>query len=257
MGGPWRHWANVKNHVGDLLSLPLPMISREQIAAVLTPIWKGPTVGVGFKLRGFLERVFNANDVSPNPATWERLRHLLSDVEHRPAMPFGDVPAFMAGLDDGPLSAALRFTILSACRTQEVLDMDWSEVEGDMWIIPAARMKQGREHAVPLTPEMLAVLGKPQKAGRVFVTSNTASGAINPGSLLKYLKKLRPGVTTHGFRASFASWAEAQRYSTKTIDLCLAHVEGNRTRRAYLRAELWDERRALMAAWAAFAVSGS
>jgi integrase len=119
-------------------------------------------------------------------------------------------------------------------------------------------MKKGREHAIPLSAEMLALLGEPKASGRVFTTSNTVSGAINPTSMLKLLKKLRADVTCHGFRSSFASWAEAQKgFITKAIDLCLAHVEGNRTRRAYLRAELWDERRALMNAWAAFALTAA
>jgi integrase len=68
----------------------------------------------------------------------------------------------------------------------------------------------------------------------------------------KLLRKLRSDVTVHGFRSSFASWAEAQRFSAKAIDLALSHQEGNRTRRAYLRAELWPERRKLMEAWSKF-----
>ena len=162
---------------------------------------------------------------------------------------------------------------ITATRTQETVDMDWSEVHmrgvaetdytGPTWLIPASRMKKGREHAIPLTAEMLALLGTPKQSGRVFVATNTASGAINQGSQLKLLKKLRPpvpasgqgSVTVHGFRSTFASWAETQKVGTKTIDLCLAHQEKDATRRAYLRAELWDERRALMDAWAAFAVA--
>jgi integrase len=272
--GEWKergagHWANVTNHCGSLADKLLSAITRDDVAAVLRPIWRGPTTGAGMKLRGFLEHVFAANDVEPNPAVWSRLQHVLSretvaTVSHA-AVASADVPVFMAELS-GDIGRALRFCVVTATRTQETLDMDWSEVHmtgihgytGPTWLIPAERMKKGREHAIPLSAEMIALLGKPAKSGRVFTTSNTVSGAINPTSMLKLLKKLRPDVTCHGFRSSFASWAEAQKgYSTKAIDLCLAHVEGNRTRRAYLRAELWDERRVLMDAWANFALTAA
>jgi integrase len=255
--------------------VPLTAVTRDQIADVLRPMWRGPTTGAGMKLRGFLEHVFAANDIEPNPATWDRLQHVLSretvaTVNHA-ALPSAEVPALMAELAAciGPaaeVARALRFCILTATRTQETIDCDWSEIQmngaagtdytGPTWLIPATRMKKGREHAIPLAAEMLALLGTPKQSGRVFTTSNTVSGTINPTSMLKLLKKLRSDVTCHGFRSSFASWAEAQKgCSTKAIDLCLAHVEGNRTRRAYLRAELWDERRALMDAWAAFTLT--
>jgi integrase len=250
-----QHWAAITNHCGPLADVPLTVVTRDQIADVLRPMWRGPTTGAGMKLRGFLEHVFAANDIEPNPATWDRLQHVLSHetvatVNHS-SLPSAGVPALMAELAAciGPaaeIARALRFCILTATRTQETIDCDWSEIHmngvagtdytGPTWVIPTARMKKGREHAIPLAAEMLALLGTLAKSGRVFATSNTASGAINPTSMLKLLKKLRPDVTCHGFRSSFASWPEAQKgCSTKAIDLCLAHVEGNRTRRAYLR----------------------
>ena len=121
------------------------------------------------------------------------------------------------------------------------------EYDGPTWLIPASRTKKSREHGVPLSAQMLALMGAPKASGLVFTTTNTASGAVNVGSLLKLLKKLRPNVeiTTHGFRATFATWAEQQKtYSTKAIDLCLAHQWGTATTRAYHRADLYDERRA-------------
>ena len=270
-----QYWALVTNHGGPLADKLLPAITRDDVAAVLRPIWRGPTTGAGMKLRGFLDHVFAANDIEPNVATWDRLQHVLprdtvATVSHA-ALPSADVPMIMAELAacSGPaaeVARALRFCVLTATRTQETIDCNWSEIHidgvngysGPTWLIPAARMKKGREHAIPLSAEMLALLGEPKASGRVFTTSNTVSGAINPTSMLKLLKKLRADVTCHGFRSSFASWAEAQKgFSTKAIDLCLAHVEGNRTRRAYLRAELWNERRALMNAWAAFALTAA
>jgi integrase len=172
-------------HCGKLAGLPLTAISRDQVADVLRPFWRRPTAGTGMKVRSLLEHVFAANDIEPNPATWSRLQHILSRetvaTNNHEAMAPADVPALMAEQaacegQAGEVARALRFCILTATRTQETLDMDSSEVHmngvagsdyiGPTWLIPGARMKKGREHAVPLTSEMLALIGRPLANGR-------------------------------------------------------------------------------------------
>jgi len=262
-----QHWANCKNHCSAILDSPLKTISKEMVADVLRPIWRGPSSGVGAKLRAFMQRIFKAGRVEPNPATWDTLEDLLSrrSPPSKPctSMPPQDVPQFLRDLQARPereLARCLTFCILTVARTQEAIDADWSEVHldgyngfsGPVWIIPEHRAKMRREHAVPLSPQGVALLGEPRKSGRVFAVTNTRTGAINPGSLLKLIQRMRNNEkpTTHGFRSSFGTWAEQQpNVSVKCIDLCLAHQEASRTRRAYLRNALWAERRELMERW--------
>ena len=266
------YWANCKNHCGAIHDTPLKAITKEQIAELLRPIWRGPSVGVGCKLRAFMERIFRAAEIDPNPATWERLEGLLSkrSIQPKPveSMPCIEVPAFLRELAQRPereLARCLTFIVLTAVRAQEAIDADWSEIHlggfngftGPCWLIPASRMKMRQDHCVPLTPQAQALLGEPRKSGRIFEVTNSSTGAIHPSSMLKLLQKMRPieKPTVHGFRASFGSWAEQQPgVAIKTLDLCLAHREASRTRRAYFRAEMWSERRALMEAWASFAL---
>ena len=88
----------------------------------------------------------------------------------------------------------------------------------------------------------------------MFRVTNTKTGFVNPCSPLNILKKFRPQAKTHGCRTSFGSWAETRPgYPIKAIDLCLSHQERDKTRRSYLRATLWNERRSLMVEWARFA----
>jgi integrase len=192
----------------------------------------------------------------PNPARKEVIKHLIADApkgKPRPALPLEMLPAFMADLaaDKTPEAHALGFLILTATRTQEARDAEWSEIDTSkmLWSIPASRMKEGIAHDVPLSPAALALLGKPG-TGRIF-------GKMGDDALLDKLQALRGnGYTAHGFRSTFMSFAVKGGYSKDLRDRALAHAVKGATDAAYDRERLVEERRPLMNAWATFATSG-
>jgi integrase len=194
----------------------------------------------------------------PNPSRKEIMKHLIASapasVPHK-AMHRDEVPALMANLvEDGSADArSLAFLILTATRTAEARDADWSEIEGNIWTIPGGKgersMKESKEHIVPLSPEALALLGKRKKSGRIF-------GDLAHDALIDKLRELRgEGPTVHGMRTSFTGWAVANGYSKDLRDRALAHAVGTKTDQAYDRESLADERRPMMQQWAAFATS--
>src|SRR5207302_839770 len=87
--------------------------------------WDGPGDNRGSRLRRLVEAILSANDVDPNPAAWVRLKGKLLDESPKPtpkkAMPFADVPAFVATLGDDIESRATLFAILTAVRRKEAL----------------------------------------------------------------------------------------------------------------------------------------
>jgi integrase len=186
-----------------------------------------------------------------NPAAKEVMKPLLTlppDPVHHPALPAADVPVLMKELLalDTPAARALQWTILTAARTDETLGATWSEIKGDTWTIPGARMKEGKEHRVPLTPAALALLGE-RGEGLVF-------GAMGGQAMLLLLKSKRPGMgmTVHGLRSSFRDWATDKSGivgAEGLAEYALAH----RIDDAYARSDMFDRRRALMQAWADFA----
>ena len=148
--------------------------------ACLKPIWSTKTE-TATCVRGRIERVLDWAKVhglrkGDNPARWrEHLENLLpkpskaKPKRHHAAMPFADVPAFMAKLPerDGRARRALRLTILTAARTEGVTGSTWAEfdLDGMLWMVPASRMKEGREHVAPLVPAAAAILvGLPRSA---------------------------------------------------------------------------------------------
>ena len=277
MDGKADEWgARQRKHMAKLIELhakaiearALPAITVQDVATVLRPVWTGPNHSQGGRLRSLIERTFRANLIEPNPAEWDRLKEL-RDPQGKPVlatktveaesfanMPYDELPALMGELaaDQSEPGRALRFLILTAARSAEVIGADWNEIDmaARTWTIPPEKMKAGRKHIIPLSDAALAGLG-PQGDGAVFAVTNTRNGRLNANALYKHLLGYRSGITAHGMRSTFATWAQNAGYPIPVIDVALAHKEKNRTRRAYLRSEYLPERRKLMADWASFA----
>jgi integrase len=176
------------------------------------------------------------------------------EVEHHGSMPYAQVPAFyasLAALDNDENARALRWTILTGMRTSEVIGAQhkapatWGEIKGDVWEIPAERMKARKVHRVPLTPVMIALLGKrgADNAPLFEVSSDRA--------MLDTLKANGGnGYTTHGFRASFETWAAEQtKFPASLVELCTAHDKRTKVNKAYQRSDLLEKRREIMERW--------
>jgi len=208
-----------------------------------------------------------------NPAGWRgHLDKLLpkrskATRTHHAAMDYRDLPSFYKRLteDRDSLSAlALQLTILTACRTSEVLLAEWSEfdIENRLWTIPGKRMKAGEVHRVPLSDAGLALIDTIMRKGR-------GEGYLFPGarpgkplsnmSMTMVLRKLGRGdVTVHGMRSAFRDWAaEETHYPNIVAEQALAHTVGNAVEAAYRRGDLLEKRRALMADWASYCATKS
>ncbi|SDG18705.1 tyrosine-type recombinase/integrase [Pelagibacterium luteolum] len=245
-------------------------IDTAQVLAVLKPVWQ-TRPETASRLRGRIERVLDAAKVrghrnGENPARWRgHLDALLPKPKkltrgHHAAMPYGDVPALMGKLKEsaGMGAAALRFLILTAARVGEVVGARWEEIDLDkaVWMVPADRMKAGREHRVPLTDSAVAILRALHTEGAVgFVFFGNRQGThISAATVTKALATAGGSdFTVHGFRSSFRDWAgEETSYPERIAEAALAHVIGDATERAYRRGDALAKRRKLMDAWASY-----
>lgn len=235
----------------------------------LKPIWttKAETAS---RLRGRIERVLDAAAArglrsKDNPARWRgHLSALLPKRQrltrgHHAAMPFSDVSEFLARLRgiDGIGARALEFTILTAARTGEVIDARWPEIDldGRVWIVPATRMKAGREHRVPLTERVLEILTDmaAMRTGEFVFPGSRRGRPLSNMAMRMTARRAGIEYTVHGFRSAFRDWAgERTNFPREVAEAALAHVVGDATERAYRRGDALEKRRALMAAWAAF-----
>lgn len=182
--------------------------------------------------------------------------------EHHAALPYADVPAFVASLQTCGGSVVVRlafeFLILTAARTGEVLGMRWDEVNLSerLWTVPAARMKMHREHRVPLSDRALAILAEAQAlstSGPFVFPGRSGGKPLSNMAFLMLLRRLGRDVTAHGFRSSFRDWAAEQTNLPREVaEMALAHAVENRVEAAYRRGDLLEKRRELMYMWSAY-----
>jgi len=192
-------------------------------------------------------------------------------VEHHPAMPWRDVPTFLATQIAGKPATAgrqmLELLILTASRSGEIRGMRWEELDLDeaIWTIPAARMKAKVAHRVPLSLRCVELLttikGDAKCTGLVFKTRNGTP--LSDMALTKLLRDAKAKsdtpdrvATAHGFRSSFRDWASESGYPRDVAERALAHTISNSTEAAYHRTELLDQRRVMMEAWSRHCSSG-
>lgn len=180
-------------------------------------------------------------------------------AKHHAALPYADLPAFMAKLRKSASMGrlALEAAILTAARSGEVRLARWPELDLDAatWTIPAERMKAGREHVVPLSPRAVALF-KGMRAHRrencdLVFPGTRRDKPLSDMTLTKALRDMAVPAVPHGFRSTFRDWiAEQTQWPADLAEAALAHVISDKTVAAYQRGSMLEKRRALMNAWA-------
>lgn len=253
--------ASFENHVFPLIgSKPIDAIDSKAALSVMEPIW----LTIPDTARKILQRIGAVLDYAhikgmiAQPVSLRSVRKGLPrqtrQVKHRQAMPYKDVPAFMAQLMTLTPSVgrdALKLTVLTATRSGEVRNAVWSEFDLDkaVWSIPAERMKMKEPHVVPLATaavalmrrlhdEQLALDGEVKPDRLIF--THYGARAISDVTMLKAIRDMGiEGITVHGFRSSFADWAAEQTNVAKEIvEKALAHKVPNAVEAAYRRQTL-------------------
>ena len=249
--------------------LTISEIRASHIYELLRPIWvdKRETAN---RVRGRIETIIAKNvDVDDtdfrNPAELtKQLREKLPRrpkrvVRHHPALPYAEAPQFMADLSaaGGIAASMLRFLIFTACRTNEVVEARWSEIDwpSSTWKIPGERMKMHQDHVVPLSDPALAILDKMHDGTQgELIFPNPDEGVFSENAMLAVLDRLGYShVTVHGFRSTFATWAEeCTDYPDGVREAALAHKYKSEATAAYQRGQKLEKRRVLMKDWAQF-----
>lgn len=180
-------------------------------------------------------------------------------------MPFEQVPTFIAALRqrDAVAALALEFSILTASRVGQVLGCRWAEIDQAtrIWTVPGERMKNGREHRVPLSTRALEILSsvEPVRRGEFVFPTFRADRPLSNAAFDALMTRMGViGATAHGFRSSFRDWAgEVTDYPREVAEAALAHAVGDEVERAYRRGDALMKRRALMDSWASFVMSAT
>ena len=249
--------------------MPVDRIGREDVLAVLAPIW-GEKQETARRVRQRVRTVLRwcqAHGYVEHNAAGEVIDGALPSMpavrQHLRALSYTSVPGALEAVERSAASLVtklcFRFTVLTAARSGEARGAVWGEIETDAreWRIPASRMKGGSEHRQPLSDAALEVLEQAREiqdgSGLVFPSPARPGRPLSDMAMTKLLRDvgLADRATVHGFRSSFRDWAaECTDAPHAVMELCLAHAVGDSTERAYARSDLLEKRRALMQSWA-------
>ena len=243
-------------------SSPIQELRVAHIKQVLDAITARGVAETAEKIRQWINKIFNyalmLERVDGNPASALVGYIQPQTTEHMPALPREELTEFYRRLlqvDAEPQNRlCLMLLVLCFPRNTEIRGGEWKEInwQAKTWTIPASRMKRPREHLIPLSDwaiELLQELHQLTGKGRLmFPNRNTISGYISENTLGNILNRIGyKGIATpHGFRSLASSILNEQGFNPDAIERQLAHVEENKIRAAYNRAEYLAERTEMM-----------
>ena len=262
--------ATLENHVFKVIGhKPISGITSADILSVLAPIWTEKT-DTAKKLKQRLSYIMKwakaqAYYTGDNPVELaeQALPRLKASESHFKALPYTEIHNIITALQSLEIQTStklsLQFLILTASRQKEVLNARWDEIDFNLnkWVVPASRMKAGKEHEVPLSEQALKILqdAKLNDGNSPLLFPSSATGKPLSDNTLRLVlqKRLQLDTTTHGLRSSFKDWAsETTHYPNEVSEMALAHSIPNAVEAAYRRGNLFEKRRQLMNDWAAY-----
>lgn len=250
-------------------------ITTPQILAMIRAVEARGALDISRRLKQGVSQVFRfaiANGWVQHDPTVHLLGALKPKprVQHMARVPMKDLPDLVRAIanydgDESPRCReitrdALMFTLLTWARTGETRFATWDEFENldgpePLWRIPVDRMKMGREHIVPLSTQVVAILKRQrQETDGEYVFPGSKKGQpISENTMIYacYRMGYRRRQTVHGFRGLASTWAnEAQSFQPDWIEMALAHSDENEVRGAYNSALYMDPRKRMLQQWA-------
>ncbi|GAA0325882.1 site-specific integrase [Sphingomonas oligophenolica] len=261
--GRWMSPLNV-HIIPKLGEVPIEDVDQHQLIDVLRPIWHDKSDSARKALNRLNMTLKHAAALGLNVdlqapmkarALLGKQRHT---AEHIPSLPYADAPAFYASLvrSEGIAALALRFLILTVARTSEVRCATFDEFEADIWNLPAARTKTGRDRRIPLTGEAVAIVAKARSQGNgEYLFPSMGGKPLSDAGMAAIMKRQSLTARPHGFRATFRTWVEEKTDTPFEVkESALGHVVDSDVVRAYQRSDRFERRRALMLLWEQYLV---
>jgi integrase len=254
-----------------LRPLPVAKVDTPTVLSVLRPIWetKPKTMDrVRARIAATLDFAkacqYRNGDNPADIAVIGKVLPVRGKVTNLPAVPYSQIPGFMAALraQEGMAARALEFLIFTAVRSTEARKATRGEINFDekLWRIPARRMKGGKEHVVPLAPEAINLLRGLYREGdgddALIFIGRRPGVPLTDLALMRLMRSMGRSETVHGFRSSFSDWAhETTAFPGIVIEQSLSHSVGNAVERAYRRGDMIEKRARLMRDWARYCSS--
>lgn len=243
-------------------------VSQWDIVEALRPIWrtKHPTAEKCLQRVGVVLRSARRMGFPTSHDAVDAAKEMLGAVNHvpkpTPSVPWQDIPELYASLPETSAGMCNRWLILTLVRMAAGRAAAVDEIEGDVWTVPAARVKgrkgKVQDFRVPLCGPAVEIAAAAQEYGQDYLFPGLRGGPITDAAVEKCLRSVGADGTPHGFRASFRTWVQdRQACSWEVSEGVLGHIVGSKVERAYARSDLLDQRRIVMDTWARYVTGGS
>lgn len=242
----------------------MSQIHQSDIKAALSGVWtkKHPTATKAIQRTRIVFEQARLMGIDCDPFTVDAAKHMLGEVTHQvmhhQSTPWQDIPDLFERLGGKSVGAAcLRWCILTLARSHGCRGAQFNEIDGDLWTIPADRIKgrAGKAHdfRVPLSRAAIEIVEDARQYSNTFLFPGYRSGYVSDQALTKMLRRMGETGTVHGFRTSFRTWVQdVDACGFEVAETVLGHSIGGKVERSYARSDLLDRRRIVMEKWAAF-----
>ena len=250
--------------------MPVTEIDQIDIRDAIRPIWheKAETAEKAIQRLSICMQHAAALGLDVDLQATSKAKALLGaqrrERKNIPALPWKAVPAFYDSLREGSVTQlALRLLILTALRSNPIRHCRLDEIEGDVWTVPAEKMKGPRGKAeafrVPLSREALLVIHQAKAFERDgWLFPSVQRGVISDATMSRYMERQGMDARPHGFRSSFRTWcAEATETPREIAEMCLAHNVGSIVERTYRQTDYLEKRAVLMERWSQHVTEGN
>lgn len=250
--------------IGDKV---ISTITVDDIDLIIDPIVRRGALDVAERALSRISAVFryalHKGYASNNPALGKNEFMPSRKVQHMAHLSLDQLPMFLFDLEnyqgDFVCKSAVRFTLLTHVRTNEIRFSEWEEIDLDnaLWSIPAERMKMNIAQTVPLSTQAVEILqGLKPITGRskfVFASLLGTGKPISENGMLSVIYRMgyKGKTTVHGFRGTFSTIAnEKLKFRPDVVEASLAHKVKDPVREAYNHATYLEERKANSQVWA-------
>lgn len=259
-------WRSLELHIFPYLSdTPVKQITAPQVIELLRPIEAKGSLETVKRLIQRLNEVMgyatNCGFISANPLTGIRKAFKKPKKENMAALAPAELPELIEAIANANIKRTTRclleWQLHTMTRPAEASGARWDEIDWEekVWTIPAERMKKRREHRIPLSGQMLAILEviKPISGHREFIFPSDRDPKKPCNSQTANMALKRMGfagrLVSHGLRSLASTTLNEQGFDRDLIEASLAHVDDNQVRSAYNRTDYLKRRRPMMNWW--------
>ncbi|EMI4402066.1 integrase domain-containing protein [Vibrio parahaemolyticus] len=259
-------WRSLELHIFPHLSdKPIKSITAPEVIELLKPIEAKGSLETVKRLAQRLNEVMNfatnCGLIQANPLSGIRAAFKKPKKENMKSLTPAELPELMGAIANASIKRTTRclieWQLHTMTRPAEASGARWDEIDWNesVWTIPAERMKKRREHRIPLTEQMLALLEvmKPISGHRdfVFPSDRDPKKPCNSQTANMALKRMgfAGRLVSHGLRSLASTTLNEQGFDPDLVEAALAHVDDNQVRSAYNRTDYLERRKPMMCWW--------